>query len=49
MKLKSYKPDIGWKWLKWTFGVWSDPKNYTLFGIDIGPLEIVWHFEGYRP
>lgn len=44
-----WKPDIGWKWLKWTFGFWVDPKNNTIFGIDFGPLEIVWHSEGYRP
>jgi hypothetical protein len=42
-------PDIGWKWLKWTFGFWSDPDNCTFFGIDFGPLEIVWRLPGYRP
>ena len=46
--LKSRKPDIAWKWRKWTFGFWTDPKNWTFFGIDIGPLEIVWRYEGYR-
>lgn len=49
LKVKSWRPDVGWKWLKWTFGFWSDPDNRTLFGIDFGPLEIVWRFEGYRP
>jgi len=49
VKIKSWKPDIGWKWGKFTFGVWTDPGNRTLFGIDWGPLEIVWRFEGYRP
>lgn len=42
-------PDVGWKWGKWTFGFWTDPKNKTWFGIDVGPLEIVWRMEGYRP
>lgn len=41
-------PEFGWKWLKWTFGVWSDPSNRTYFGIDFGPLEIVWRMPGYR-
>lgn len=45
----SLRPEIGWKWLKWTFGFWSDPSNCTFFGIDIGPLEIVWRLPGYRP
>lgn len=44
-----FLPDVSWKWLKWTFGFWIDPKNHTIFGIDFGPLEIVWHSEGYRP
>jgi hypothetical protein len=48
MKLKSRKPDTAWKWRKWTFGFWTDPSNWTAFGIDIGPLEIVWRYEGYR-
>lgn len=48
-KFRGWRPDFGWKWLKWTFGFWSDPANNTVFGIDIGPLEIVWRFEGYRP
>lgn len=48
-KFKGWRPDFGWKWLKWTFGFWSDPANNTVFGIDFGPLEIVWRFEGYRP
>jgi hypothetical protein len=48
VKLKSVKPDIAWKWGKWTIGFWTDYKNHTLFGIDIFPLEIVWRFEGYR-
>lgn len=42
-------PTLGWKWLKWTFGFWIDPANHTYFGIDVGPLEIVWHSQGYRP
>lgn len=49
MKLKSKRPDIAWIWSKWTFGFWHDKKNYTFFGIDIGPLEIVWRYNGYRP
>lgn len=48
MKLKSRKPEIKWKWLKWTFGFWRDVENHTFFGIDIGPLEIVWRYEGYE-
>lgn len=48
MKLRSKTPDIAWKWRKWTFGFWTDPSNWTAFGIDIGPLEIVWRYEGYR-
>lgn len=44
-----WPPDVGWKWLKWTFGFWSDPDNYTFFGIDFGPLEVVWRWPGYRP
>lgn len=47
--MKHLKPDLGWKWLKWTFGFWCDPANRTWFGIDFGPLEIVWRMEGYRP
>lgn len=43
------KPDVAWRWGKWTFGFWIDPRNKTLFGIDVGPLEIAWHQEGYRP
>lgn len=43
------KPDVAWKWRKWTFGIWTDPQNRTRFGIDIGPLEICWRNEGYRP
>ena len=46
---KRFLPNVNWRWLKWTFGFWIDPKNHTYFGIDIGPLEIVWHSEGYRP
>jgi hypothetical protein len=42
-------PEVNWKWLKFTFGVWRDMKNHTKFGIDIGPLEIVWRTEGYQP
>jgi hypothetical protein len=49
VKLKSVKPDIAWKWGKWTIGFWTDAKNHTFFGIDIFPLEIVWRYEGYRP
>jgi hypothetical protein len=49
VKLKSVKPDIGWKWGKWTIGFWTDKANHTFFGIDIFPLEIVWRYEGYRP
>ena len=48
MKLKSRKPDVAWKWDKWTFGFWRDVKNWTAFGIDFRPLEIVWRYEGYR-
>lgn len=48
VKLKSLKPDIGWKWGKWTIGFWTDAANHTFFGIDIFPLEIVWCYEGYR-
>lgn len=43
------KPDVAWKWGKWTFGFWIDLKNQTYFGIDIGPLEIAWHGAAYRP
>ena len=49
LRLKSYKPDLAVKWCKWTFGVWHDYDNHTFFGIDIGPLEIVWRYTGYRP
>lgn len=45
----SWKPDISWKWGKWTFGFWVDLDNHTLFGIDFGPLEICWRTSGYRP
>lgn len=48
MKLKSYRPEVNWKWQKWTFGFWRDVENYTAFGIDFGPLEIVWRYEGYK-
>jgi hypothetical protein len=49
MKIKSHKPGVAWKWWKWTFGFWHDAENHTFIGIDIGPLEIVWRYEGYRP
>ena len=49
MKLKSLKPDIAWKWGKWTVGFWTDAANHTFFGIDLLPLEIVWRYGGYRP
>lgn len=42
-------PEVNWRWLKFTFGVWRDMKNHTRFGIDVGPLEIVWRAPGYRP
>lgn len=48
-KRRGWRPDFGWKWFKWTFGFWHDYENFTVFGIDIGPLEIVWRYEGYRP
>jgi len=48
VRLKSWRPDIAWKWRKWTIGFWTDPGNWTAFGIDIFPLEIVWRYEGYR-
>ena len=41
--------EVNWKWWKWTFGFWRDVANHTAFGIDIGPLEIVWRMPGYRP
>lgn len=44
-----WKPVTAWKWRKWTIGFWTDPENKTLFGIDIGPLEIVWRYKGYKP
>jgi hypothetical protein len=34
MKLKSHKPDVAWKWWKWTFGFWHDAENHTFIGID---------------
>lgn len=40
------RPDVAWKWRKWTFGFWTDPSNWTRFGIDFGPLEIVWRRPG---
>lgn len=43
------RPDVAWLWQKWTFGCWTDKRNWTFLGIDIGPLEIVWHDPGYRP
>lgn len=49
LRIKSLRPDIDWKWHKWTFGFWHDYKNHTFFGIDVGPLEIVWRYDGYRP
>lgn len=48
-KPASWCPDVGWKWLKWTVGFWSDPDNWTWFGVDVGPLEVVWRLPGYRP
>ncbi len=42
------RPHVAWKWRKWTFGFWTDPSNWTAFGIDVGPLEVVWRYEGYR-
>lgn len=29
-------------WTNWTFGVWWDRRRLKAFGIDLGPLEIVW-------
>jgi hypothetical protein len=49
MTPRGWRPDVAVKWWKWTFGFWHDRKNHTLIGIDIGPLEIVWRYEGYRP
>lgn len=49
MKLKGWRPDVAWKWGKWTFGFWHDADNLTFLGFDFGPLEIVWRYEGYRP
>jgi hypothetical protein len=43
------RPDVSWKWGKWTFGFWVDRENKTRLGIDVGPLEVVWRAEGYRP
>lgn len=48
-RLKSPFPDVAWKWGKWTFGFWVDRANRTAFGVDVGPLEVVWRHEGYRP
>lgn len=43
------RPDeISVKWRKWTIGFWTDPSNWTSFGIDLFPIEIVWRMEGYR-
>lgn len=42
-------PEVGWKWGKWTVGIWRDMANRTRFGIDVLPLEIVWRAAGYRP
>lgn len=48
-KLRCFTPpDTAWKWRKWTFGFWTDPENWTRFGIDVGPLEICWRSPGYR-
>lgn len=35
-------PQVKWKWHKWTFGFWTDPEKGHKFGIDFGPLEIIW-------
>lgn len=43
-----WRPQVAWKWRKWTIGFWTDPSNWTRFGIDIFPLEIVWRLPGYR-
>lgn len=45
----SRRPDVAWRWGKWTFGFWVDRANHTLLGVDVGPLEVVWRTEGYRP
>lgn len=43
-----WRPQVAWKWRKWTVGFWTDPDNWTRFGIDLFPLEIVWRSPGYR-
>lgn len=49
LRPRGWRPDVAWKWSKWTFGFWWDRDNKTLFGVDVGPLEVVWRYEGYRP
>lgn len=46
---RGLRPDVAWRWGKWTFGLWTDAGNHTILGIDVGPLEVVWRREGYRP
>lgn len=32
-----------WSWTNWTFGLWwKGFKRSNCFGIDAGPLEVVW-------
>jgi hypothetical protein len=40
---------VTWTWTNWTFGVYWGPIGRTnVFGIDIGPLELIWRWKhGY--
>lgn len=45
-----WRRQVNWTWTNWTFGIWwSSRRNrrlpYAAFGIDLGPLEVVWRQE----
>lgn len=44
---------VRFEWTNWTFGIWWGPFSKSRsalshFGIDIGPLEIVWSWHRRR-
>ena len=46
-----WEPRHRFGWSNWTFGVWWDDGTLTgrpCFGIDIGPLELLWRLTENR-
>lgn len=41
--MRNYTRNTTWSWTNWTFGVWKlEKRHHKAYGVDIGPLEIVW-------